>query len=85
MVHDYKFTSRKWKGHLARVKERTYDVNLVNAAMPSYSPLMDEHLQDYFNSPVTRKHLLKLGLVWIQYLDYDAEMVLHLFYTSHSR
>ncbi|KAI9142840.1 hypothetical protein BKA69DRAFT_1064970, partial [Paraphysoderma sedebokerense] len=46
-----------------RIRERTYDVNLVTTHMPTYEPLLDESLHDYFNSPVTRKHLEKLGIV----------------------
>ncbi|KAI8853783.1 hypothetical protein BC829DRAFT_382110 [Chytridium lagenaria] len=46
-----------------RVRERTYDVNLITTHMPIYEPLLDEYLQDYFSSPNTRKHLLKLGLI----------------------
>ena len=48
----------------SRIKERVYDVNLKNSQMPTYDPLADEHLQDYFNSPHTSKHLIKLGLVF---------------------
>ncbi len=54
---------RKWKQHSDRIKERTYDINLATATMAPYDPLADEHLQDYFNAPNTRKHLIKLGLV----------------------
>jgi hypothetical protein len=46
-----------------RVREKTYDVNLVTATMPFYEPLMDGYLQDYFNSPSMRKHLVSLGIV----------------------
>ncbi|KAJ3255082.1 hypothetical protein HK103_006625 [Boothiomyces macroporosus] len=54
---------RKWKNHASRIKERTYDVNLTTTNMLPYDPLADEHLQDYFNSPHIRDHLLKLGLI----------------------
>lgn len=54
---------RKWKSHTDWIKERTYDINLAATNMPAYAPLADEHLQDYFNSLKTRKHLLRLGLV----------------------
>ncbi|KAJ3323869.1 hypothetical protein HDV06_006458 [Boothiomyces sp. JEL0866] len=54
---------RKWKNHASRIKERTYDVNLTTTNMLPYDPLADEHLQDYFNSPHTRDHLIKLGLI----------------------
>jgi hypothetical protein len=56
-------TERKWVQHADRIKERTYDINLATASMIPYDPLADDHLQDFFNSPHTRKHLLKLGLV----------------------
>jgi hypothetical protein len=56
-------TERKWLQHADRIKERTYDINLATASMIPYDPLADDHLQDFFNSPHTRKHLLKLGLV----------------------
>ncbi|KAI8821340.1 uncharacterized protein EV422DRAFT_527795 [Fimicolochytrium jonesii] len=46
-----------------RGRERIYDVNLVTTHMPTYEPLLDEYLSDYFNSPGIRKHLQKLGLV----------------------
>ncbi|KAI9007129.1 hypothetical protein BC832DRAFT_430574 [Gaertneriomyces semiglobifer] len=46
-----------------RARERTYDVNLVSHHMPSYDPLTDEFLKDYFTSPHIHRHLLKLGLI----------------------
>lgn len=60
---DFAVTSSRNKTYQSRTKERTYDVNLTTSQMISYDPLADEHLQDYFNSPHTRKHLVKLGLV----------------------
>eukprot|EP00842_Homolaphlyctis_polyrhiza_P000584 jgi/Hompol1/1526/HPOL_005620-RA len=57
-----------------RTKERTYDVNLVNTQMPPYEPLMDEHLQDYFNSPITRSHLIRLGLIDMEGNIIDAKI-----------
>jgi hypothetical protein len=56
-------TERKWRSN-SKIKERTYDINLAISTMPRYDPLADEHLQDYFNAPNARKHLLKLGLVF---------------------
>ncbi|KAJ3267599.1 hypothetical protein HK104_005755 [Borealophlyctis nickersoniae] len=53
----------KWASQSLRVRERTYDVNLVTAHMPIYEPLLDEYLQDYFNSPNMRRHLTHLGLI----------------------
>ncbi|KAJ3102257.1 hypothetical protein HDU97_000693 [Phlyctochytrium planicorne] len=56
-------TESKWSKYSQRVRERTYDVNLITTHMPIYEPLLDEYLQDYFSSPNTRKHLLRLGLI----------------------
>ncbi|KAJ3397903.1 hypothetical protein HDU92_000004 [Lobulomyces angularis] len=49
-----------------RKRERNYDLNLVmpvNYNMPPYEPLLDEYLEDYFESKQNKKHLLKLGLI----------------------
>ncbi|KAJ3056255.1 hypothetical protein HDU99_007439, partial [Rhizoclosmatium hyalinum] len=46
-----------------RIKERTYDLNLVTKQMPVYEPLLDDYLWDYFQNPKTRRHLTDLGLV----------------------
>ncbi|ORZ41097.1 hypothetical protein BCR44DRAFT_1482032 [Catenaria anguillulae PL171] len=46
-----------------RVREKTYDVNLVSTHMPVYEPLLDGYLQDYFNTPSIRSHLLALGII----------------------
>ncbi|KAJ3082354.1 hypothetical protein HK102_001768, partial [Quaeritorhiza haematococci] len=54
---------QRWAKESGRVKERQYDINIVTTQMPPYEPLKDEYLQDYFNSPVVRKHLLKVGLI----------------------
>jgi hypothetical protein len=63
------------KTYKSRTKERTYDVNLATSQMISYDPLADEHLQDYFNSPHTRKHLVKLGLVGIQTIFHHTKLI----------
>lgn len=40
-----------------------YDVNLITTNMPTYDPLKDNFLADYFRSPIIQKHLKKQGLV----------------------
>ncbi|KAK6096241.1 hypothetical protein MT418_004093 [Batrachochytrium dendrobatidis] len=57
------YHERKRQLNLSRARERIYDVNLVSAQMPHYEPLLDANLQDYFNSPNTRNHLIRLGLI----------------------
>jgi hypothetical protein len=47
-------------------REKLYDENLISAqkgGMQKYEPLEDSHLQQFFNNPWTRKHLIKLGLI----------------------
>ncbi|KAJ3143169.1 hypothetical protein HK100_006464 [Physocladia obscura] len=46
-----------------RVKERTYDLNLVTNQMDVYEPLLDDYLSDYFQNPKIRNHLKKLGMI----------------------
>ena len=80
MAHTERYCNiyvRKWKSHSDRIKERTYDINLAATNMPAYAPLADEHLQDYFNSIKTRKHLLRLGLVLKinQKIDQDGNII----------
>ncbi|KAL5033682.1 hypothetical protein RTP6_001615 [Batrachochytrium dendrobatidis] len=57
------YHERKRQLNLSRAREKIYDVNLVSAQMPHYEPLLDANLQDYFNSPNTRNHLIRLGLI----------------------
>ncbi|KAJ3353030.1 hypothetical protein HDU83_007404 [Entophlyctis luteolus] len=52
--------SKEWD---TRIKERTYDLNLVTKQMSVYEPLLDDALTDYFQNPKTRRHLQTLGLV----------------------
>ncbi len=49
-----------------RVREKTYDVNLVTAEMPEYEPLLDKCLSDHFRNQSVRENLLKLGIVRTQ-------------------
>ncbi|KAI9175869.1 hypothetical protein H9P43_006233 [Blastocladiella emersonii ATCC 22665] len=46
-----------------RAREKVYDVNLVSTGMPTYEPLLDDFLQDYFNLPSIREHLQKLKII----------------------
>ncbi|KNE71414.1 hypothetical protein AMAG_20352 [Allomyces macrogynus ATCC 38327] len=48
---------------LMRIREKTYDVNLVSTSMPTYEPLLDEYLQDHLNTPSIRHHLVSLGVI----------------------
>ncbi|KAJ3369153.1 hypothetical protein GGF31_005434 [Allomyces arbusculus] len=48
---------------LMRIREKTYDVNLVSTSMPIYEPLLDEYLQDHLNTPSIRHHLVSLGVI----------------------
>ncbi|KAI9353740.1 hypothetical protein BDR26DRAFT_13333 [Obelidium mucronatum] len=55
-----------------RIKERTYDLNLVTKQMAVYEPLLDDYLTDYFQNPQTRRHLTNLGLI-----DSDGTIIDH--------